>query len=104
MLKLRHVHLPARDPHALARWYAETFGLEQSDEFVIGGEVLLVFTPGEPLANDLVHFGFHVGEREAVDRWAERLGMRNHIETAPGYAGFKTRDPEGNWIEVYWDS
>lgn len=103
MLKLRHIHLPARDPEGLARWYADTFGLEQRDNFVIGAEALLVFAHGEPLANDLVHFGFHVDDRQDVEAWAGRFGAAGRIQRVPGYAGFKLRDPEGNCIEIYWD-
>lgn len=103
MLKLRHIHLPASDPRGLARWYAETFGLEQRGNFAIGPEVLLVFAKGAPLARDLVHFGFHVESAAEVERWAAQLGGAERIERAPGYAGFKLRDPEGNCIEIYWD-
>ena len=103
MLKLRHIHLPARDPEGLAGWYAATFGLEQRRNFAIGEEALLVFAQGAPLANGLVHFGFHVECPEEVETWAARFGAVDQIDTAPDYAGFKLRDPEGNLIEVYWD-
>ncbi|MFP4003877.1 MAG: VOC family protein [Alphaproteobacteria bacterium] len=101
MLKLRHLHLPARDPEGLARWYAETFGLEQRRNFAIGEEALLVFAHGAPLGNDLVHFGFRADSPAEVEAWAARFEAE--IETAPGYAGCRTRDPEGNCIEIYWD-
>jgi len=103
MLKLCHIHLPSPDPAGLARWYAQTFGLEQRDNFVIGDAALLVFAQGKPLANELVHFGFHVADRREVARWAARFGAEARIETAPDYAGFKIRDPDGNCIEIYWD-
>lgn len=103
MLKLRHVHLPAEDPTGLARWYAGTFGLEARENFVVGAETLLVFAPGVPLRNALVHFGFHVASAADVGQWAERLDKADAVERTPDYAGFKLQDPEGNWIEIYWD-
>jgi catechol 2,3-dioxygenase-like lactoylglutathione lyase family enzyme len=27
-MRLEHLNLPARDPEGLARWYAETFGMQ----------------------------------------------------------------------------
>jgi catechol-2,3-dioxygenase len=103
MLKLRHIHLPAREPETLARWYADSFGLEQRGNFVIGPETLLVFAPGTPIGNDQVHFGFHVESPEEVERWAARFNAQGHMDSKTDYAGFKLRDPEGNLIEIYWD-
>jgi 2-hydroxychromene-2-carboxylate isomerase len=100
-LRLAHVNLPARDPEALARWYAETFGLEQRGAFAVGPGTLLAFEPGEPPGTrGNTHVGFEVTSRADVEGWARRLGTP--FETEPAYASTRTRDPEGNGIEIYW--
>jgi len=101
-LRLDHVNLPALKPAWLAEWYAENFGLQAKDGFVFAPGVLLVFEQGEPLDyRGNTHFGFRCGSREKVATWAEKFGAELEEETT--YCGFKTRDPEGNIFEVYWE-
>ncbi|RIL04499.1 MAG: hypothetical protein DCC71_13830 [Proteobacteria bacterium] len=101
-LRLAHVNLPARDPAALARWYAATFSLEARGAFVVGPGTLLAFEPGDPLAAHAnLHVGFEVPSRQDVAIWAQRLGTP--LEEQPRYAATRTRDPEGNAIEIYWE-
>src|SRR5574338_530898 len=101
-VRLAHVNLPARDPVALARWYAERFDLEQDGAFAFGPCTLLVFEPGAAAASSRAgHFGFEVDSREEVARFAERFGCEPEVEE--DYVGFKARDPEGHAFEVYFE-
>lgn len=101
-LRLAHVNLPARDPEALARWYAATFQLEARGAFVVGPGTLLAFEPGEPAAAHAnLHVGFEVLSPQEVAIWAQRFGTP--VEREPRYAATRTRDPEGNAIEIYWE-
>jgi catechol-2,3-dioxygenase len=96
------VNLPARDPEALARWYAATFGLEARGAFAYGPAGLLAFERGEPLrAHANFHVGFEVPSRGEVDAWARRFGSA--VDEEPGYAATRVSDPEGNAIEIYWE-
>lgn len=101
-LRLAHLNLPARDPEALARWYADRFGLEARGAFVVGPGTLLAFESGDPLlADGSAHFGFEVQSARDVAIWAQRFGSA--LEEAPRAASTRVRDPEGNGIEIYWE-
>jgi ribosomal protein S18 acetylase RimI-like enzyme len=101
-VRLAHVNLPARDPVALARWYAERFDLEQDGAFAFAPGTLLVFEPGGvPGPRGAGHFGFEVASRAEAVRFAERFGCEPEVEE--DYVGFKARDPEGNRFEVYFE-
>lgn len=97
---LQHLNLPARDPQALARWYATTFGLQADDNKVRGPGVLLAFQLGDPVnrAPD-VHAGFLVASRAELDRWAGKLN--GTVKAGAEFTAFQVRDPEGNCIELY---
>jgi 2-hydroxychromene-2-carboxylate isomerase len=102
-LRLAHVNLPARDPEGLARWYADTFSFEARGAFAVGPGTLLAFEPGEPLMDRAnCHIGFEVIARDLVALWAQRFATP--LEEEPGYAATRVRDPEGNAIEIYWES
>jgi catechol 2,3-dioxygenase-like lactoylglutathione lyase family enzyme len=101
-LRFTHLNLPARDPAAQARWYAETFGFANGGTFVHAPGFLLVFEPGEPLGRrGNTHFGFAAPTREAVDTWATTLAAKADHE--PRSASLKAEDPEGNLFEIYWE-
>ena len=101
-LRLAHVNLAARDPEALARWYADTFGFEARGPFAYGAMGLLSFERGEPIrTHESFHIGFEVPTRTEVEGWARRFGTA--LEEEPRYAATRTRDPEGNAIEIYWE-
>ena len=101
-LRLSRVNLPARDPDALVRWYAERLGLEARGPFAIGPGTRIAFERGEPIEpRGQSHIGFEVSSREEVAAWAERLGAP--LESEAGSASAKIRDPEGNQIEIYWE-
>ena len=102
-IRLDHINLPARKPHWLADWYAETFGFKSQQGFVIGPGTLIVFEEGKPPDyGDNPHFGFRCRTREHLRQWADKLGAE--VEEETHYCGFKARDPEGNYFEVYWES
>ena len=101
-LRLSHVNLPARDPDALVRWYAEHLGLEARAHFVRGPGTLIAFEPGKPIGpRGNAHIGFEVTSAEEVAAWASRLGAP--VDSEVGSASTKLRDPEGNQIEIYWE-
>jgi 2-hydroxychromene-2-carboxylate isomerase/catechol 2,3-dioxygenase-like lactoylglutathione lyase family enzyme len=101
-LRLAHVNLPARDPEAQARWYADTFGFEARGAFAYGPAGLLAFEKGEPLAAHAnFHVGFEVLSKDQVVLWGRRFGVS--VEEEDGYAAVRVADPEGNGIEIYWE-
>lgn len=102
LIRLDHVNLPALKPEWLAEWYADMFGFQAKDGFVIGPGTLLVFEKGEPPEyHGNTHFGFRCSSREQVAMWAEKLDA--DLEAAENYCGFKAQDPEGNVFEVYFE-
>ncbi|MFT5209651.1 MAG: catechol-2,3-dioxygenase [Flavobacterium sp.] len=102
-IRLDHINLLATNPEWLADWYAENFGFQAKDGFVFGPGTLLVFEKGEPLDyKGNVHFGFRCGERDSVVSWADKFSAS--LEQDDVYCAFKTKDPEGNVFEVYWEA
>jgi len=99
-IQLEHLNLPARDPEALARWYAETFGLRAERHLVRGPGVLIAFQAGEPVnrAPEL-HIGFRVPSMAALTGWAEKF--RAQVAQGAEFVSFRTSDPEGNCLELY---
>ena len=98
--QLDHLNMPAKDPEALARWYAQTFGLEADAHRVRGQGVLIAFQAGEPVnrAPEL-HIGFRVASMAALTEWARKFGAQ--LTTGGEFASFRTLDPEGNCVEIY---
>jgi catechol-2,3-dioxygenase len=99
-LQLDHLNMPARDPEGLARWYAQTFGLQADAHRVRGPGVLIAFEAGEPVnrAPEL-HIGIRVPSLAALNEWAKKLDA--HVATGSEFASFRTFDPEGNCVEIY---
>jgi catechol 2,3-dioxygenase-like lactoylglutathione lyase family enzyme len=102
-LRLDHLNMPARDPESLARWYAQTFGLQANAHVVRGPGVLIAFVRGEPVnrAPEL-HIGLRVPSLAALKEWAKKFGS----EITPGaeFTTTRTLDPDGNCIELYCKS
>jgi catechol-2,3-dioxygenase len=98
--RLQHLNMPARDPEGLARWYANTFGLQADDNKARGPGVLIAFQSGEPInrAPEL-HAGFLVPSLAELNQWADRLG--GTLKTGAEFTSFQLRDPEGNCVEIY---
>ena len=89
--RLDHINPPARKPAWLAEGYAEQFGFQAKDGFVISGGTLLIFEIGEQLDyRRSTHFGFRCKSRGQARAWAI-------------YSGFKTNDPAGNFRQMYWE-
>lgn len=97
--QLEHVNMPARDPVGLARWYANTFGLQADEHRVRGPGVLLVFQAGEPVRAAELHVGFRVPSNSELKEWAEKLD--SPITPGSEFNTFRLSDPEGNVIEIY---
>ena len=102
LMKLDHINLPAERPEWLAEWYAKEFGFSAHQGFVSGSGTLLVFEKGKPLDyKGNVHFGFRCASRQQVLEWATRFD--EVLDEEETYSGFKTKDPEGNVFEIYWE-
>jgi len=109
--------LEARDPVALGRFYAESFGLTEISRdrdrvwLRAGSRARLgLWTPGTKEFGDEggrhVHFAFHVepgGLPELAERLRERgLEVEGPVEHEGGDRSIYLRDPEGNVVEA-WD-
>ena len=99
-LRLDHLNMPARDPEGLARWYAQTFGLQADRHLVRGPGVLIAFQTGEPInrAPEL-HIGMRVPSMAVLTEWANKFGTQ--VTSGSEFASFRTADPDGNCIEIY---
>jgi hypothetical protein len=73
--------LPASDPAALERWYADTLGAGPS------------FVPGETTPH---HFAFHVADLEP---WKTRLDVSEEYDFS-SWGGVYFRDPQENVVEL----
>jgi len=100
---LDHLNMPARDPEGLARWYADTFGLQAKAHLVRGPGVLLAFSRGEPVDRPAeFHIGLHVSSITALEGWAKKFDAQ--ITPGAEFTTIRTHDPEGNGIEIYCNS
>ncbi len=107
----------ARDPHALARFYIEAFGLpmlaDEGDKvwLGVGAQARLgLWTPGRKVFGDKggvhVHFAFAV-EQGSIDELAVRVRQaggdaRGPVEHPGGDRSLYVSDPVGNVVEA-WD-
>lgn len=112
---LRHLNLNVADIDRSTAFYSRWFGFGQElarypdgTVFLTDGEGFeLALHAGPPAADAGWHFGFTCGSRDEVDALAAGLAgagvelVDRHDE--PGYVGFKCRDPDGYWIEVYFE-
>lgn len=100
--RLSHINLLAKDPQALAQWYANMLGYKIEGSVVREPGALIVFEPSEParFAGNMP-FGFETESREDVEAWAIKFEAK--VESDQTYAGFKAEDPEGNRFEIYWE-
>lgn len=101
-LQLNHMNIPARDPEALVRWYAENLGLRADGNKARGPGVLLVFQAGEPVnrAPEL-HLGFQVPDNRKLAEWAHKFGVAVNSKPGAEFNTFQLSDPEGNRLEIY---
>jgi hypothetical protein len=97
--RLQHLNMPARDPQGLARWYANTLGLQADDNKVRGSGVLIAFQPGgadQPSAGLARWVSRTVdGGTDAMGRSVTRDpedGKRVHVISAPRSGGQLRRD------------
>jgi len=98
--QLEHLNIPARDPHGLARWYADTFNLKAEKHLVRGPGVLIAFEAGEPIERGPeLHIGFRVPSMEALQDWAKQFDAE--LSVGAEFTAFRTPDPEGNCLELY---
>jgi catechol-2,3-dioxygenase len=99
--QLEHVNIPSKDPHQLANWYAQTFGLTADKHIVRGDGVLIAFQQGEPINRpDVLHIGFKVDDMSKLNEWFEKF-ENAQLKTGPEFTSFQVMDPEGNCVEIY---
>jgi catechol 2,3-dioxygenase-like lactoylglutathione lyase family enzyme len=111
--RVGHLNLTVADVDASIAFYAAWFGFERELARYEDGTVFvtdangfeLAFHAGASAADDRWHFGFLAASADEVVQLAERLeaaGVPVVDRLAePDYTGFKCRDPDGYWIEVY---
>ena len=100
IFQLEHLNLPARDPDAQVRWYADTFGLQADGNKARGPGILIVFLPGEPVKRaPELHMGFRVSGNKALNEWALKFG--SPVKHGEEFNAFQIRDPEDNCLEIY---
>jgi len=121
---LGHVALTVKSVDASRGWYAKLFGAEPVlDEntgpwhhvvwSLPGGTLIGIHehpsTPADDTFSEyrlgLDHLSFHVGSRDELAEWADRLdqlGIKHSaIEDAPYGSGVSFRDPDGNALEFF---
>jgi catechol 2,3-dioxygenase-like lactoylglutathione lyase family enzyme len=113
MARVGHLNLTVGDVDASIAFYSRWFGfarvLARYDDgtvFVTDDDGFeLAFHTGESVADDGWHFGFLVSSADEVVELATELDAARvpvvEREESPAYTGFKCRDPDGYWIEVY---
>jgi catechol 2,3-dioxygenase-like lactoylglutathione lyase family enzyme len=113
MARLGHLNLTVADVDASIAFYSRWFGfgriLARHDDgtvFVTDDDGFeLALHAGEPVGGEGWHVGFLAVSTDEVVDLATRLDEA-HVpvverEESPGYTGFKCRDPDGYWVEVY---
>ena len=110
MARIRHLAIKSTDPARLAKFYEETFGLQQIHSSPNGGVymsdgyltlALLKQRPNDT-APGINHFGFSVDNAEEV---AEKIVAQNlpaptqRPNTTP-FAERRAMDPDGNLIDI----
>ena len=113
-MQLDHVALTVAHRERSAAFYAEHFGLSDrihdDDHLLVlgqrGGGALLALTQGEvPALPRTNHFGFRLGEGEAVrgarDRFREAGVPEAEWQDGGGMVRVQVLDPDGYRIDVY---
>jgi|SRR5581483_2164503 len=105
-----HVDIAVSDLAASRRFYVEALGLQDVDgEWVEWSDFGIREVDDEHPLTRRLHVGFGVEDREAVDRWWQRLteaGYESDGEPgprpqySPSYYGAFVLDPDGNSIEA----
>jgi len=99
-VRLEHVNVPSQNPHDLAKWYAETFGLFADKHVARGDGILIAFQQGTPINQpEVLHIGFRVHGMAKLHEWKDRF--EKPLKIGPEFTSFQILDPEGNCIEIY---
>jgi catechol 2,3-dioxygenase-like lactoylglutathione lyase family enzyme len=112
---LRHLNLTVSDVERSMAFYGRWFGFDRvlarypdGTIFVTNGDGFeLALHDGPPASDRRWHFGFTFTSRDEVLELADRLAdtgieLIDRHDTAE-YAGFKCQDPDGYWIEAYYE-
>jgi catechol 2,3-dioxygenase-like lactoylglutathione lyase family enzyme len=117
-VNLNHLHLRVDSPQRAAAFYAEWFGMRQ---LVWRGDMVfmrdpagmdLALAPNGPDGPESLpswfHIGFRLEDRPAVERLFARMQaggapVRAPITVEGDFIFFRTADPDGHLIEVYYE-
>lgn len=107
-LALNHLHLPAKDPAFMRRWYVEKLDFRLSGNLLWSGGTLLVFGEGEPLDTNMLHFGFRISSLDELWNWQRTLLERGVEAPQPQgdqhYQCFRIYDPSGYELEFFFEA
>ena len=108
---ITHVGLKVSDAERARRFYREILGLEGEPRgrgivYVLSGRDTLILYEEEHGATDS-HFGFNVATPALVDQWKDWL-VQNRVPiaedvTEDGYRSVKFQDPDGHWVEIFYE-
>lgn len=120
-----HAVLYVRDQQKMIDFYTQVLGFEVTDQGPLGrGDAEITFLSQDPSdhhqlamiggrqdeepSNSVNHFAFRVGELEEVTDLNQRLSGLADVKVSPMSHGntlsIYFNDPEGNGIEVFWDT
>ncbi len=117
-MDLLHLGLPVTDVERSRRFYETYFGFDPATaERYDDGTVIIRNLDGFDLAlhavdnvgrlPDFLHFGFKVGDADAVRTLLARLRADDvdivEEHDTPTYVGFKCLDPDKFPVEIYWE-
>ena len=113
--KIRHIAIMSRDPDSLAKFYIETFEMEELNRspgrnglpaiYLTDGYINLALLPctlqGESTAG-LNHFGFQVDDVEDMSARLVAAGVEEPKERPSSrlYAEHRAADPQGNLFDL----
>lgn len=113
--QIARIELTVADREKSRQFYGDFFGFAGSDPrsptdpLVLrnSGDFVLVLVPGASAPAGPISLGFRLTDPEPVRDLYIRFAARDY-EIIDGreeltHVGFKTRDPDGNLIEVYWE-
>lgn len=117
-MHLRHLGLPVRDRDRSLRFYGDYFGFDPTtarrypDGTTIvrnddGFDLALHPTTDVDTAPGFLHFGFRLGDADAVRTLRRRMEQEGvpvvEQDEEPTLVSFKCLDPDGWRVEVYWE-
>lgn len=112
--KIRHIAICTEDTPKLAKFYQETFGMEevarqqpnddgQTAIYLTDGYINLAILPARGRTEGIDHFGFQVDDVREIGRRGKDAGAQTGIAPRPNdgrYAEVRLHDPVGTGIDL----